>query len=62
MDALGSEEALAVGWLVYLCMGLDVIKEKYKDFNYKLQAIFANYNSNNKIVSLEAITACLHTF
>ena len=59
---LGSRETLAAGWLVYLCMGLNASMKNYKDLNYELQAILANYNPNNKVVSLEAITACLRTF
>ena len=60
--SMGSEEALAAGWLVYLCTGLDESKKKYTDPNKKLRANLANYTSNNQIVSLEAITVRLQTF
>ena len=45
-----------------MCAGLDESKKKYTDLNYKLPAILAIYNLNNKIVSLEAITTCLQIF
>ena len=60
--------------LIDVRMGLDEKKKKFRDVNYtvqltlctvvnyKLQAILSNYSVNNKLVFLEAIAACSHTF